>query len=62
MCTPARALKVTVSSTMLADGEELRMEWGLQLVEADGRNDPFDTGAKTPTSQKNWHTWLSLAD
>ncbi len=60
---PVRALKVTVLSTMLADGEELG-EWGFAaLVEADGRKILFDTGAKTDVVQKNLGTLgLSLAD
>ena len=58
-----RALKITVLSTMLADGDELG-EWGFAaLVEADGRKILFDTGAKTDVVQKNLQTLkLSLAD
>ena len=51
-----RALKITVLSTMLADGDELG-EWGFAaLVEADGRKILFDTGAKTDVVQKNLQT------
>ena len=50
---PVRALKVTVLSTMLADGDELG-EWGFAaLVECDGRKILFDTGAKTDVVLKN---------
>jgi 7,8-dihydropterin-6-yl-methyl-4-(beta-D-ribofuranosyl)aminobenzene 5'-phosphate synthase len=61
--TPVRALKITVLSTMLADGDELG-EWGFAaLVEADGKKILFDTGAKTDVVQKNLRTLdLSLAD
>lgn len=61
--TPVRALKITVLSTMLADGDELG-EWGFAaLVEADGKKILFDTGAKTDVVQKNLQTLdLSLAD
>lgn len=52
----ARALKVTVLSTMLADGNELG-EWGFAaLVEVDGRRILFDTGAKTDVVLKNART------
>jgi len=48
-----QALKITVLSTMLADGEELG-EWGFAaLVEADGRRILFDTGAKTDVVLRN---------
>jgi 7,8-dihydropterin-6-yl-methyl-4-(beta-D-ribofuranosyl)aminobenzene 5'-phosphate synthase len=51
-----RALKITVLSTMLADGAELG-EWGFAaLVEADGRRILFDTGAKTDVVLKNVQT------
>ena len=51
-----RALKITVLSTMLADGGELG-EWGFAaLVEADGRRILFDTGAKTDVVLKNTQT------
>lgn len=51
--TPVRALRVTVLSTMLADGEELG-EWGFAaLVEADGHRLLFDTGAKTDVVLRN---------
>ncbi|MSU47999.1 MAG: MBL fold metallo-hydrolase [Opitutus sp.] len=58
-----RALKVTVLSTMLADGDELG-EWGFAaLVEADGRRILFDTGAKTDVVLKNVRTLeLDLGD
>jgi 7,8-dihydropterin-6-yl-methyl-4-(beta-D-ribofuranosyl)aminobenzene 5'-phosphate synthase len=61
--TPVRALKVTVLSTMLADGDELG-EWGFAaLVEVDGRRILFDTGAKTDVVAKNVRTLkLDLAD
>lgn len=61
--TPVRTLKITVLSTMLADGDELG-EWGFAaLVEADGKKILFDTGAKTDVVQKNLRTLgLSLAD
>lgn len=61
--TPVRALKITVLSTMLADGDELG-EWGFAaLVEADGKKILFDTGAKTDVVQKNLQSLrLSLAD
>ena len=53
---PVRALKVTVLSTMLADGDELG-EWGFAaLVECDGRKILFDTGAKTDVVLKNAQT------
>jgi 7,8-dihydropterin-6-yl-methyl-4-(beta-D-ribofuranosyl)aminobenzene 5'-phosphate synthase len=53
---PVRALKITVLSTMLADGEELG-EWGFAaLVECDGRRILFDTGAKTDVVLKNAQT------
>lgn len=53
---PVRALKITVLSTMLADGDELG-EWGFAaLVEVDGRRILFDTGAKTDVVLKNAQT------
>lgn len=59
----ARAVKITVLSTMLADGGELG-EWGFAaLVEVDGRRILFDTGAKTDVVLKNLQTMkLDLAD
>jgi 7,8-dihydropterin-6-yl-methyl-4-(beta-D-ribofuranosyl)aminobenzene 5'-phosphate synthase len=59
----AGAVKITVLSTMLADGEELG-EWGFAaLVEVDGRRILFDTGAKTDVVQKNLQTLkIELAD
>lgn len=58
-----RALKITILSTMLAEGEELG-EWGFAaLVEADGRKILFDTGAKTDVVLRNTQTLkVSLAD
>jgi len=58
-----QALKITVLSTMLADGDELG-EWGFAaLVEVDGRRILFDTGAKTDVVLKNLQTMkLDLAD
>lgn len=58
-----RALKITVLSTMLADGDELG-EWGFAaLVEADGHRILFDTGSKADVVQKNVHTLkLDLRD
>ncbi len=58
-----QSLKITVLSTMLADGDELG-EWGFAaLVEADGKKILFDTGAKTDVVLKNLQTLkLSLAD
>lgn len=47
------ALKITVLSTMLADGKELG-EWGFAaLVEVDGRRILFDTGAQADVVHKN---------
>jgi 7,8-dihydropterin-6-yl-methyl-4-(beta-D-ribofuranosyl)aminobenzene 5'-phosphate synthase len=47
------ALKITILSTMLADGPELG-EWGFSaLVEADGHRILFDTGAHTDVVQRN---------
>lgn len=59
----ARAVKITVLSTMLADGGGLG-EWGFAaLVEVDGRRILFDTGAKTDVVLKNLQTMkLDLAD
>lgn len=46
-------LKITILSTMLADGDELG-EWGFAaLVEADGRRILFDTGGRTDVVLKN---------
>jgi 7,8-dihydropterin-6-yl-methyl-4-(beta-D-ribofuranosyl)aminobenzene 5'-phosphate synthase len=58
-----QALKITVLSTMLADGDELG-EWGFAaLIEVDGRRILFDTGAKTDVVLKNLQTLkLDLAD
>jgi 7,8-dihydropterin-6-yl-methyl-4-(beta-D-ribofuranosyl)aminobenzene 5'-phosphate synthase len=51
-----RALKITVLSTMLADGDALG-EWGFAaLVEADGHRILFDTGAHTDVVLKNAKT------
>ena len=51
-----RALKITILSTMLADGNELG-EWGFAaLVEADGHRILFDTGAHTDLVLKNAQT------
>jgi 7,8-dihydropterin-6-yl-methyl-4-(beta-D-ribofuranosyl)aminobenzene 5'-phosphate synthase len=48
-----RSLKITVLSTMLADGKELG-EWGFSaLVEADGHRILFDTGAHPDVVLKN---------
>lgn len=48
-----RELKITVLSTMLADGDELG-EWGFAaLVEADGHRILFDTGANTDVVLRN---------
>ena len=48
-----RDLKITVLSTMLADGDELG-EWGFAaLVEADGKRILFDTGANTDVVLRN---------
>lgn len=50
---PVKALKITVLSTMLADGQELG-EWGFAaLVEVDGHRILFDTGAHTDVVLKN---------
>lgn len=47
------ALKITLLSTMLADGEELG-EWGFSaLVEVDGHRILFDTGAHSEVVLKN---------
>ncbi len=61
--TPVKQLKVTVLSTMLAEGDELG-EWGFAaLVEVDGRRILFDTGAKTDVVLKNLETLkLDLSD
>lgn len=58
-----QALKVTVLSTMLADGDELG-EWGFAaLVEADGKRVLFDTGAKTDVVLQNTQTMkIDLSD
>lgn len=51
-----RSLKITILSTMLADGDELG-EWGFAaLVEVDGTRILFDTGAKTDVVLKNTQT------
>ena len=51
-----RALKITILSTMLADGDALG-EWGFAaLVEADGHRLLFDTGAHTDVVLKNART------
>jgi 7,8-dihydropterin-6-yl-methyl-4-(beta-D-ribofuranosyl)aminobenzene 5'-phosphate synthase len=51
-----RTLKITVLSTMLADGTELG-EWGFAaLVDADGHLILFDTGAHTDVVLKNAQT------
>ncbi len=48
-----KALKITILSTMLADGDELG-EWGFAaLVEADGHRLLFDTGAHADVVLKN---------
>ncbi len=49
-------LKITILSTMLADGDELG-EWGFAaLVEVDGHRILFDTGAHTDVVLKNART------
>jgi 7,8-dihydropterin-6-yl-methyl-4-(beta-D-ribofuranosyl)aminobenzene 5'-phosphate synthase len=51
-----QSLKITILSTMLADGTELG-EWGFgALVEADGHRILFDTGAHTDVVLKNAQT------
>lgn len=51
-----QSVKVTVLSTMLADGDELG-EWGFAaLVEVDGRRILFDTGEHTDVVLKNAKT------
>jgi 7,8-dihydropterin-6-yl-methyl-4-(beta-D-ribofuranosyl)aminobenzene 5'-phosphate synthase len=51
-----QSLKITILSTMLADGDELG-EWGFAaLVEADGHRILFDTGAHTDVVLKNAQT------
>ncbi|HEY5551338.1 MAG TPA: MBL fold metallo-hydrolase [Opitutaceae bacterium] len=51
-----RELKITILSTMLADGGELG-EWGFAaLVEVDGRRILFDTGAREDLVLKNAQT------
>src|SRR4051812_35414583 len=48
-----KALKITILSTMLADGPGLG-EWGFSaLVEVDGHRILFDTGAHTDVVLKN---------
>lgn len=48
-----RSLKITILSTMLADGDELG-EWGFSaLVEVDGHRLLFDTGANKDIVQRN---------
>jgi 7,8-dihydropterin-6-yl-methyl-4-(beta-D-ribofuranosyl)aminobenzene 5'-phosphate synthase len=50
---PVHALKITLLSTMLADGAELG-EWGFAaLVEVDGHRILFDTGAHTSVVLQN---------
>jgi 7,8-dihydropterin-6-yl-methyl-4-(beta-D-ribofuranosyl)aminobenzene 5'-phosphate synthase len=50
---PVKALKITILSTMLADGQELG-EWGFSaLVEVDGHRILFDTGAHPDVVLKN---------
>src|SRR3954465_12387931 len=50
------ALKITLLSTMLADGDELG-EWGFAaLVEVDGHRMLFDTGAHSDVVLKNTRT------
>jgi len=54
--TRVHSLKITILSTMLADGKELG-EWGFSaLVEADGHRILFDTGAHTDVVLKNVQT------
>jgi 7,8-dihydropterin-6-yl-methyl-4-(beta-D-ribofuranosyl)aminobenzene 5'-phosphate synthase len=49
-----QALKITILSTMLADGETELGEWGFgALVEVDGHRILFDTGAHTDVVLKN---------
>jgi len=58
VASPARvhSLKITVLSTMLADGKELG-EWGFSaLVEADGHRILYDTGAHTDVVLRNAET------
>ncbi|MEO6005855.1 MAG: MBL fold metallo-hydrolase [Opitutus sp.] len=51
-----KALKITILSTMLADGDSLG-EWGFSaLVEADGHRFLFDTGAHTDIVRRNAQT------
>jgi len=51
--TRVHSLKITILSTMLADGKELG-EWGFAaLVEADGHRILFDTGAHSDVVLKN---------
>jgi 7,8-dihydropterin-6-yl-methyl-4-(beta-D-ribofuranosyl)aminobenzene 5'-phosphate synthase len=51
-----RSLKITILSTMLADGNELG-EWGFAaLVEVDGHRILFDTGAHTDVVLQNSRT------
>ncbi|HUG12295.1 MAG TPA: MBL fold metallo-hydrolase [Opitutaceae bacterium] len=58
-----RELKITILSTMLADGRELG-EWGFAaLVEVDGRRILFDTGAREDLVLKNTQTLrINLSD
>lgn len=54
--TQVRELKITILSTMLADGRELG-EWGFAaLVEVDGHRILFDTGAHDDLVLKNANT------
>ena len=51
-----KTLKITILSTMLADGDSLG-EWGFSaLVEADGHRLLFDTGAHTDIVRRNAQT------
>jgi 7,8-dihydropterin-6-yl-methyl-4-(beta-D-ribofuranosyl)aminobenzene 5'-phosphate synthase len=53
---PVQSVKITVLSTMLADGDELG-EWGFAaLVEVDGHRILFDTGMHTDVVLKNAKT------
>jgi 7,8-dihydropterin-6-yl-methyl-4-(beta-D-ribofuranosyl)aminobenzene 5'-phosphate synthase len=54
--TTVQAVKITILSTMLADGDELG-EWGFAaLVEVDGHKILFDTGEHTDVVLKNAKT------
>jgi 7,8-dihydropterin-6-yl-methyl-4-(beta-D-ribofuranosyl)aminobenzene 5'-phosphate synthase len=53
---PVRALRITILSTMLADGDEIG-EWGFSaLVAVDGHQILFDTGAHPDVVLKNAQT------